>query len=79
MKRIMVLVQKENPSAAERKAAKKQAKQIKKAHETLWGPNTCEVILLEHGQRVELVAEQYESPLHNSLLFNGTVNPNQQG
>lgn len=42
--------------------AKKLARELKKAHETLWGKGTCSVVVMKHGSDLETLAETYDEP-----------------
>lgn len=64
MKKLFVLQIKDNQSSSHvalMKQAKKQAKLLKKAHEKLFGKNTCEVVIITQEHEVFTMAEEHRS------------------
>lgn len=56
MKKCMIL----KAPTSQVKDAKKVARQLKKAHEKLWGPGSCEVVVVTENMDVVTVCETWE-------------------
>lgn len=70
MKKLMIL----KAAKEDLKAAKKQAKLVKKLHEKLWGKNTCEVVVIEKDQELFILADDDWNSCGGSLACR-QVNP----